>query len=986
MEAEDYEGYEDGLIAYEEGEGGNPRSLEDFLGASGLDTSMQWLNCRAISMKRKLEDLDISAAEFRPKRDPRDDMLEASEDGCSLNAAPRPASSRISCTDEDAILNQAPAMDCIPLVADRLLVPSHVTYSAAEAANSLTKCFGFPHFGMHADTSNPMIQFFVRTFNDARTVVIQAHVEDTIELVHKSIHEKTGLPIAEQRLIYSGRQLQRQQTLAECQVSNDATLHLVARMRSTPLHKPWQLVNDLVATIHLVLSMAEDGRRSRLRLTQAQDKIRTNVKEFLKLAGDALPISDHMQIFQLAGATSALVVLLLSPCETNQECAEYSMKLFVTALDEWASTDIHHYCAPVLLDFCKLLRKAAPRHYLYFTCRNALACILDSVCVAHESVYFNDAKAESIVNEFAPFVTELAVKLSFNLCFTAKFYGAYAANGLPSILHPDAKEGHDFTAFIIPLCKAMEACTSARSTDNCKQDDALTVLRLTEDDSIENTDKAVTSLVDAPLFELLDERGETGSYAWLFAVFRRLLYEIDSCLRKVEEASVSRPYNWSSVLIVLKGLNVIAKVFGGCMAALHYILSSRCKALNTIVQQSECHNDHMWLLEHKSLLELESKKRLVLGMLSEPQEDFEERHDIFVHRDYLLSDSFHAFEHVKADVLQGGLSVEFATEEATGPGVLREWFYLICKEIFSPGNALFLSCPNDPRRVFPSPASGMNPEHLSLFRFSGQVIALALMHKVQVNVVFSSIFFKQLAGLAISWEDVKDADPFLYQSCKKILELDADLVDMDVLGLTFVHEFENLGMVKTVELCDGGKDMAVDSQNRLLYVELLVKHRFAKCVEKQVECFCQGFSDLLVGGSVQQFLRALEQSELDLLLFGKDADICIEDWKLHTEYHGYEILDCHIVWFWEAVTSMNAEQRRRLLFFSCSIAHLPAEGFVGLTSKFHIHKAHTDITWLPTAHTCFFQLVLPPYPTYEMMHAKLYAVVEGHIYEGFGFA
>lgn len=1011
MEAEDTEENNARIVSVE---GRNCRGVDRLPLDDGVDVTFQWLTVRAVCVKRKLEDLDISAAEFRPKREPREEMLETYEDGtvitlsdcsedlfsateggilplslqddvaCGLNTA---APLRLRCLDKDRFSNQAIETDdpiankvSRPSDDDRycFAVPICDTCSTSEGSSSYSEYFEAPHFGIHADITNPMIQFFVRTFSDARTVVIQAHAEDTIELVHKSIYEKTGLPISEQRLIYSGRQLQQHQTLAECQVSNDATLHLVARMLSTPLHRSWQLVNDLVATIHLVFSMTEDGRHSRLRLMQAQDKIRSNVKEFLKLAAESLPIADHMQVFQLAGATSALVVLLLSPFETNQECAEYSIKLFVGAIDDCSSTDIHHYCAPVLLDFCKLLKKGAPYHGLYFTCRNALACILDTVWVAHGSAYFNDAKAENIVHDFAPFVAELASKLSLSLC-----YGAYAANELPSSLHLDAKEGHDFTAFVTPLCKAMEACRSAGASIARNDIDIPPPRCLEEESSKENAESAP---IDGILDTIDKGGGETGSHAWLFAVFHKLLFEIDNCLGKVEGALHERPFNWAPVLAVLKGLNVIAKMYEGCMETLLRVLSSRCKALNIIIQQSEWHNDHFWLLEHKSLLAFESKKTVVLGMLSEPQEDFEERHDIFIHRDHLLLESFHAFENVKSDVLQGGLSVEFATEEATGPGVLREWFYLICREMFNPENALFLLCPNDLRRVFPNPASGVNPEHLSYFRFSGQVIALALMHKVQVNVVFASIFFRQVAGIPVTWEDVKDADPLLYESCKKILELDSELVDMDILGLTFVYEFEELGKLRTVELCHGGKDMSVNSQNRSLYVELLVQHRFVTCIEKQVECFCQGFSDLLVGGSMQQFLQALEPKEFDLLLFGKDKIICVDDWKLHTEYHGYESLDCHIVWFWEVVGSMNMEQRRRLLFFSTSVAHLPADGFVGLSSKFHIHRAHTDITWLPTAHTCFFQLVLPPYPSYEMMYAKLYGVIEGHIFEGFGFA
>ena len=173
------------------------------------------------------------------------------------------------------------------------------------------------------------------------------------------------------------------------------------------------------------------------------------------------------------------------------------------------------------------------------------------------------------------------------------------------------------------------------------------------------------------------------------------------------------------------------------------------------------------------------------------------------------------------------------------------------------------------------------------------------MHKVQIDVVFASIFLKQVAGLPVSWEDVKDTDPLLYESCKQILEMDADLVDTDALGLTFVHEFEEVGTLKSIDLCLGGADIAVTSKNRLSYVELLVKHQFVTGIEKQTKCFKQGFSDLFVGGSVNQFLQALQPNEFDLLLFGKDRNICVDDWKSCTEYHGYSNSDCHITWFWE---------------------------------------------------------------------------------------
>lgn len=162
-----------------------------------------------------------------------------------------------------------------------------------------------------------------------------------------------------------------------------------------------------------------------------------------------------LQVFELAGATLALVMLLLSPVESNRECAEDSISLFLSSNDEYLPPHIHCHCAPLLLDFCKLLAKSAPNHNLYPLCRNALARLLDTVGVAHGSPYFNEAKAESIVHDFAPFVTELSLRLTANLRRTAS---EYAATDAPINFSSYVKEAKDFTAFVIPLCKAMEVC------------------------------------------------------------------------------------------------------------------------------------------------------------------------------------------------------------------------------------------------------------------------------------------------------------------------------------------------------------------------------------------------------------------------------------------------------------------------------------------------------------------------------------------------
>ncbi|KAH0705798.1 hypothetical protein KY289_010874 [Solanum tuberosum] len=65
--------------------------------------------------------------------------------------------------------------------------------------------------------------------------------------------------------------------------------------------------------------------------------------------------------------------------------------------------------------------------------------------------------------------------------------------------------------------------------------------------------------------------------------------------------------------------------------------------------------------------------------------------------------------------------------------------------------------------------------------------AVALMHKIQIGVVFVPVFFLQLAGDGISLKDIRDADPTLYSSCKQIIEMNLETVDHDILSLTFAY-------------------------------------------------------------------------------------------------------------------------------------------------------------------------------------------------------
>ena len=75
----------------------------------------------------------------------------------------------------------------------------------------------------HSSTS---MQIFVKNLT-GKTLALLVHPSDTVETVKDSLRDREGIPQAEQRLIFSGKQLEGQKMLSDYNIQKDNTLHLV---------------------------------------------------------------------------------------------------------------------------------------------------------------------------------------------------------------------------------------------------------------------------------------------------------------------------------------------------------------------------------------------------------------------------------------------------------------------------------------------------------------------------------------------------------------------------------------------------------------------------------------------------------------------------------------------------------------------------------------------------------------------------------------
>ncbi|GLV39987.1 uncharacterized protein CBL_10882 [Carabus blaptoides fortunei] len=368
------------------------------------------------------------------------------------------------------------------------------------------------------------------------------------------------------------------------------------------------------------------------------------------------------------------------------------------------------------------------------------------------------------------------------------------------------------------------------------------------------------------------------------------------------------------------------------------------------------------------------------------QKHYHEKLTMKVSREKLLESSMKATKSFSVSDWCRNFEITFQGEQGIDwGGVRREWFELICAQLFDARNGLFTSFHEGQQSlVHPNPS---RPPNLKLkhFEFAGKVVgkclyesALGGSYRQLVRARFTRSFLAQVIGLRVHYKYFEQDDPDLYLSkIKFILDNDLDQMDMEIYFIEEQYD-TNGQLLRAVELIPGGSKIRVFNTTKLQYLDALAQFKLATCIKDELDAFLKGLNELIP----DNLLSIFDENELELLLCGT-GHYSTADFKSHHVVNGNSSeFRRTLGWFWAAVGNFTQEEMARLLQFTTGCSQLPPGGFRELNPRFQITAAPTFGN-LPTAHTCFNQLCLPDYECYEHFEKSLLlAISEGT--EGFG--
>lgn len=355
-----------------------------------------------------------------------------------------------------------------------------------------------------------------------------------------------------------------------------------------------------------------------------------------------------------------------------------------------------------------------------------------------------------------------------------------------------------------------------------------------------------------------------------------------------------------------------------------------------------------------------------------------------VRRSSVLQDSMDAIESIDTADMKKIFRFEFLGEPGLDAGgVAREFFQIICEQLFNPDCGLFLYSAVNQMCMQINPNSGIaNEFHLRYYHMAGRILGKALMDGQITPVHLIQPLYKHLMGWPVSLRDLEHVDDQIYRNLTELCDFD----DVGALYLDFVVTEDHLGVTETVELVPGGGDITVTNENLPEYLEAQCKYRTMGRIKDQLLEFLKGFYDVVP----EPLLSVFDFQEVELLLHGL-PNIDMDDWIRNTEYTGEFTNNPNhkvVQWFWDIIKGFEQEQKAKLLQFVTGTSGVPIQGFGylqgndGNVRKFTLH-GDKNVKVFPRAHTCFNRIDMPIYKSKQELQ-KYFTMAISMESTGFG--
>jgi hypothetical protein len=174
--------------------------------------------------------------------------------------------------------------------------------------------------------------------------------------------------------------------------------------------------------------------------------------------------------------------------------------------------------------------------------------------------------------------------------------------------------------------------------------------------------------------------------------------------------------------------------------------------------------------------------------------------------------------------------------------VAREFFAVICTQLFNPDCGLFLYSAVNQMCMQINPNSGIaNDYHLRYFHMAGRILGKALLDGQITPVHLIQPMYKHIMGWPVTFKDLEHIDDQVYRNLSDLVTLE----DVGDLCLDFNVTEDKLGVTENVDLIPGGSDISVTNENLPDYLDAQLKYRTMTRIQDQLAELLKGFYDVV---------------------------------------------------------------------------------------------------------------------------------------------